>query len=190
MLLKSLKHEFPYRCGCTVCTGVCRDVVFVDFICEQGPYLSCMLNFNCLDTLIQQVRVMVQHTKEKMLTQTKGLLGKVANLLVHAISWLTKVIISILLLQDLVEQIEVFGRTSSTRFDNVDGDVQELARELQETRKLGENAHEWMVRLDSVLEEVRKEVELAKKPGEEAVELLRSTAKVEQSLARDDSLKR
>ena len=99
-------------------------------------------------------------------------------------------IISILLLQDLAGRIEIFGRTSSTRFDNVDGGVQELARELQETRKLGQNAHDWMVRLDSVLDEVRKEVELAKKPGEEAVELLRRTAKVEQSLVRDDSLKR
>ena len=99
-------------------------------------------------------------------------------------------IISNLLLQDLAGRIEIFGRTSSTRFDNVDGGVQELARELQETRKLGQNAHDWMVRLDSVLDEVRKEVELAKKPGEEAVELLRRTAKVEQSLVRDDSLKR
>ena len=102
-------------------------------------------------------------------------------------------IISTLLLQDLAERVEVVGRISSTRFDNIDGGVQELARELQETRKLGENAHDWIVRLDSVLDEVRKEVELAKKPGEEAVELLRRTAKVEQSLARaarDDSLKR
>ena len=102
-------------------------------------------------------------------------------------------IISTLLLQDLAERVEVVGRISSTRFDNIDGGVQELARELQETRKLGENAHDWIVRLDSVLDEVRKEVELTKKPGEEAVELLRSTAKVEQSrarAARDDSLKR
>ena len=81
--------------------------------------------------------------------------------------------------QDLAGRVDGVGQASSARFDVVDGAVQQLAGALGENRKQGDEALRRLGRLDSALEETGRRVELSRKPGEEAVELLRSTAKVQ-----------